>query len=55
MIQLFRSLLGFAFPLFGQQLFKTLGTGFGNTVRLFFFFFSPFFVLKGDLFLFLIT
>lgn len=29
---LFRSLLGFAFPLFGQQMFNTLGTGFGNTL-----------------------
>lgn len=28
----FRSLLGFAFPLFGQQMFATLGYGGGNTL-----------------------
>lgn len=31
--QLFRSLLGFAFPLFGQQMFDALGVGGGNSVR----------------------
>ncbi|KAF8800960.1 MFS general substrate transporter [Phlegmacium glaucopus] len=29
---LFRSLLGFAFPLFGQQMFNTLGLGGGNSL-----------------------
>jgi len=29
---LFRSLLGFAFPLFGQQMFNALGSGFANTL-----------------------
>ncbi|KAJ7098686.1 multidrug resistance protein 4 [Mycena belliarum] len=28
----FRSMLGFAFPLFGQQMFKALGTGGGNSL-----------------------
>ncbi|KAF7302170.1 MFS domain-containing protein [Mycena indigotica] len=28
----FRSLLGFAFPLFGQQMFNALGTGGGNSL-----------------------
>jgi len=30
--QMFRSLFGFAFPLFGQQMFKALGLGPGNSV-----------------------
>ena len=30
--QVFRSLFGFAFPLFGEQLFATLGVGGGNTL-----------------------
>ncbi|KAF8815165.1 MFS general substrate transporter [Phlegmacium glaucopus] len=29
---LFRSMLGFAFPLFGEQMFNVLGVGFGNTL-----------------------
>ena len=32
--QLFRSLLGFAFPLFGAQMYRALGQGGGNSVRL---------------------
>ena len=28
----FRSMLGFAFPLFGQQMFDTLGLGGGNSL-----------------------
>ncbi|KDR80330.1 hypothetical protein GALMADRAFT_62622 [Galerina marginata CBS 339.88] len=35
---LFRSLLGFAFPLFGQQMFDTLGLGGGNSVRSYWFY-----------------
>jgi hypothetical protein len=31
--QLFRSLLGFAFPLFGEQMFAAMGEGGGNSVR----------------------
>ena len=34
-IQLFRSLFAFIFPLFGQQMFNTLGLGGGNSVCLF--------------------
>ncbi len=30
--QVFRSLLGFSFPLFGQQMYNRLGLGYGNTV-----------------------
>jgi hypothetical protein len=30
--QVFRYLLGFAFPLFGQQMFKALGMGGGNSL-----------------------
>ncbi|KAG2351448.1 hypothetical protein BDR07DRAFT_1197976, partial [Suillus spraguei] len=29
---MFRSLLGFAFPLFGQQMFAALGYGWGNSL-----------------------
>lgn len=32
-VQLFRSLLGFAFPLFGAQMFAAMGEGGGNSVR----------------------
>ena len=37
--QLFRSLFGFAFPLFGQPMFDKLGLGGGNSVSFFFLFF----------------
>jgi hypothetical protein len=30
--QVFRNLLGFAFPLFGKQMFKALGMGGGNSL-----------------------
>jgi hypothetical protein len=33
--QLFRSLFGFVFPLFGQPMFDKLGLGGGNSVRFF--------------------
>ena len=37
--QVFRSMLGFVFPLFGQQMFDALGLGGGNSVR------APFFIM----------
>ena len=38
---MFRSLLGFAFPLFGQQMFTALKIGPGNSVCFFFAFIPP--------------
>ena len=32
-LQVLRSLLGFAFPLFGSQMYKVMGLGGGNSVR----------------------
>jgi hypothetical protein len=32
--QVFRSMLGFAFPLFGKQMYDALGQGGGNTVSI---------------------
>ena len=43
--QILRSLFGFAFPLFGQQTFKTLGVGPGNSVCYLFFPFRNLFSL----------
>ena len=40
--QLFRSLFGFVFPLFGQPMFDKLGLGGGNSVRFFYYYFPRF-------------
>ena len=39
---LFRSLLGFAFPLFGKQMFDAMGVGGGNSVRVLQYLKTPF-------------
>jgi hypothetical protein len=38
-LQVLRSLLGFAFPLFGSQMYKAMGLGGGNSVRLLIYYF----------------
>jgi len=38
-LQVLRSLLGFAFPLFGSQMYKAMGLGGGNSVRVLIYYF----------------